>query len=104
MQAHAAVPQDSGCLCPLKRGLPSARWELHSHRQKLQFAQNNVKSHTGMSGRAGFLRRTAYMQIAGLMSSACRTEDGGKVEGGKGEGGGSIKGKEEEVHMHSMCL
>lgn len=78
MQAHTAVPQDSACLRPRKRGLPSARRELDSHRQKLQFAQNNVKSHTGMSGRAGFLRRTAHMQIAGLMSSACRTEDGGK--------------------------
>ncbi|GAA6096732.1 uncharacterized [Tachysurus ichikawai] len=83
MQTHAAVPQDSGWFCHRSRShrgslLLCARWELDSHHQKQQFAQNKVKSHAGMSGQAWFLRRTAHMQIAGLMSSACRTEDGGE--------------------------
>lgn len=68
---------------------PRARWELDSHHQKLQFAQNNVKSHAGVSGQSRLPRRAAHMQISGLMSPACRTEDRGnevreeRVERGK---------------------
>lgn len=79
---HAAMPQDGCCLgnaSPLLLFFPPlpprARWELDSHHQKLQFAQNNVKSYAGVSGQPRLPRRAAHMQISGLMSPACRTED-----------------------------
>ena len=42
-----------------------------------------MKSHAAVSGRARLPRRTAHMQIGGLMSPVCRTEDRKRREGGR---------------------
>lgn len=106
---RAAMPQDGCCLGNASLLLhplpPRARWELDSHHQKLQFAQNNVKSYAGVSGQPRLPRRAAHMQISGLMSPACRTEDReNQVREERVERGKREKGKKQDIRTRGFYI